>query len=429
MLAGRISHIPEYKNQVPTPKSTQVSLPESFAGNSEQSNNQELYFTALQNYNLARLSFTGVIKNSNTITGSAIGVIRSKDNNYRAHLAKCIDCRPENLSSIVGLHELNYVLGQLKPEQYNPHSSAFAVNLHSHTINSDGKLTVEELLNKMAHFANTKATTHPVYFSITNHNDLSGIYEMLNIISEKPETYKNLRIIPGIEFDTVYNNPDYFDRPVKLDIVAHGIDPYDTEFVKFVDDIAKNHRLFGEKYFKDLEQLGIYYSKEKKDEICNLSMSGGSEHFIGEVKRLVIEDLHQQIAQKPALKQQVNNVFNRYKEDQPVIPLGTLVKSFNNYQGQCGLAHPGKIDVRASLKDGKTPEEAISTLVKFFKSAGGAMGESYYQYPDSHYKKEQNKYHYNIENWLKFIDRLIEDNGLVKSGGIDNHGKSIYGRH
>ena len=61
------------------------------------------------------------------------------------------------------------------------------IDMHIHTVHSDGEYTVKEILKKCS-------DTNISVMSITDHNDLEGSKELLEI-----KNYPNIRKISGIE--------------------------------------------------------------------------------------------------------------------------------------------------------------------------------------------------------------------------------------
>ncbi len=129
----------------------------------------------------------------------------------------------------------------------------YRINLHMHTVNSDGKMTVKELLDKSAKYADevaekisytpdTVAKHAPFTIAITDHDTLEGCKEAVKIISENPEKYKNLRVILGCEM-TVENMmvPQKLKSPIPNHLLLHGINPFDTNLNAFLNT-RKNAR-------------------------------------------------------------------------------------------------------------------------------------------------------------------------------------------
>lgn len=74
--------------------------------------------------------------------------------------------------------------------------SLLGIDLHIHTTESDGFLTVEEVLS----IAFKRGLSH---ISITDHDTTLGLEKALSMVDKYP-----IKIIPGIEFNTIYNNEE-----------------------------------------------------------------------------------------------------------------------------------------------------------------------------------------------------------------------------
>lgn len=143
------------------------------------------------------------------------------DIEYKKALLKGLGENEDNysiLTSIVGREEL---LGFLKQNQVNGNiftplddfsnikNKNFKANMHIHTTNSDGLMSVEDLLELGSHYGNSIAKSQPnekFYIAITDHNTTNGNIEALRLIINNPEKYKNLKIILGVEASAMFNS-------------------------------------------------------------------------------------------------------------------------------------------------------------------------------------------------------------------------------
>lgn len=127
-------------------------------------------------------------------------------------------------------------------------AKTFRASMHMHTVHSDGKLTVKELLDKSAAYAdevfeanknnpNAKAKHAPFTIAITDHDTLESCKEAIKIIYDNPEKYKNLRVVLGAEM-TVENRMlgSELKSPVPIHMTTHGLNPYDTELNRLFND-------------------------------------------------------------------------------------------------------------------------------------------------------------------------------------------------
>ena len=173
--------------------------------------------------------------------------------------------KPELMQPIAGPEEFYSIVKSFsdKPEFYTPGKSLitdykdaydlsnvingnYRANLHIHTQYSDGKLTVKELLDKSAEYADKIAeknisegrcvSHNPFTIAITDHDTLEGCKEAVRIINQNPLKYKNLRVVLGCEL-TVENLmiPQKLKTPVPIHMLIHGINPFDPSLNSFLD--------------------------------------------------------------------------------------------------------------------------------------------------------------------------------------------------
>lgn len=130
---------------------------------------------------------------------------------------------PEALESVAGPDEFKSLLKKFTQKDFavgkyfkkiTPLKDAFEnilrglyrVNLHIHTVFSDGKLTLEDFLRQSFIYANKVAKENkpddlpPYTTAITDHNNVEGVKKAIASIASEPEKYKNLKFVAGCEF-------------------------------------------------------------------------------------------------------------------------------------------------------------------------------------------------------------------------------------
>lgn len=112
------------------------------------------------------------------------------------------------------------------------------VDLHMHTVYSDGTKTPLELLN-IVRSKNISA------FSITDHDNLDGLREMKKLVQEDdPE------LITGVELSSTYENVD-------MHILAYLFDIDNKELAEAIIRFQKNRNERGREMVNKLNELGI----------------------------------------------------------------------------------------------------------------------------------------------------------------------------
>ena len=176
-----------------------------------------------------------------------------QDVTYREQLMSNAGLNPRKqhtIRSIIGPQEIQQILQDYddKPEVFsvgenweNVHNGKIRANLHMHTTSSDGSLTVTELLDKAAEYANkvkreNPKTKEPFVVAITDHDTTEGISEAIKVISENPLKYENLRVILGVEI-TTFNNiaQNLTSSPTNTHVLVYGVDPNEFEFKEFIE--------------------------------------------------------------------------------------------------------------------------------------------------------------------------------------------------
>lgn len=190
-----------------------------------------------------------------------------EDITYRKSLIKGVsEVNVENLRPIIGPQEYKSILTEFSDsaihytpgttlntavkdgyELYGVQNRTFRASMHTHTVHSDGTMTVRELLDQSAKYADeveqslknnpdAKAKHAPFTIAITDHDTVEGCKEAVRIISENPEKYKNLRVVLGCEM-SVENRMlgDELKKPVEQHIVINAINPFDSELNQFLD--------------------------------------------------------------------------------------------------------------------------------------------------------------------------------------------------
>lgn len=291
-----------------------------------------------------------------------------EDVQYRQNLLKNAGMNPAEyykIRSIIGPQEIQsimknydndanlYSVGQ---NDENIKSGLLRANLHIHTQASDGRLTVEELLDKAADYANKAKGLQPEYkkepftIAITDHDTTDSVQKAIKIIAENPFKYRNLRVILGTEF-TTYNAiaPKVVDTPTNTHVLAYGIDPNEKIFKNFVDG-TKEKKLQLEKYMlKDANALGknIFDLKESKEfsnfidknllGICNHMESYLKTKYVlseivcknNEIKKLLKE---KNLSTNPQQLIKELDVYleEKYNRNKPIKPIQELPKFVND---------------------------------------------------------------------------------------------------
>ncbi len=113
-----------------------------------------------------------------------------------------------------------------------------AIDLHTHSMCSDGTYAVRELID----YANEKELAA---IALTDHDTVEGLDEAISYSKDK---YPNMEVVPGIEFSTVNDGKD-------VHIVGLYIDHHNEKFVRrlnaFIDSRTQRNIKMCEKLTKE----------------------------------------------------------------------------------------------------------------------------------------------------------------------------------
>lgn len=250
------------------------------------------------------------------------------------------------------------------------------IDLHLHTIASDGSFTSKELVQE----AKKKDLAA---IAITDHDTVAGVEEAIKAGEEM-----GVEVIAGIELTTYYQGQ-------RVDILGYYIDYRDQELLKIIDNLQNSRQIRAQKILDKLANLEI--ELDFKDLKAIAGDSGvGRPH----IARLMVEE---------GFVDDLQQAFDQYLEDggpayvsKYQLKPQDAIDLINGAGGVVVLAHPGVIDDLELVKDLITLE--------------GIQGiEAYY----SQHNQEQTDY------YLK----LASEYNLIITGGSDCHGPDVEDKY
>lgn len=275
----------------------------------------------------------------------------------------------EALRPIMGPDELTKFIqsNDKNPEIYTPSKNniingKIRANLHMHTTNSDGCVTVEERMNFAENYAKKHIKDGCMLIAITDHNTVLGAKSVVETLQKNRGKYNRgkynggkynkIKVIPGIEINSEYHNSKIVDSPVQIHVLTWCINPYD----KFLNK---------EFYKKDL-----------------------------------------------------NDKINRKIPDRD---FDWVISTMSKY-GIVGVAHPARYT--SFMKEKKYPY--ITEMLTRYKNltTNTPFTEGYYQSykvtsTGAHLGEEYDKY-------INYINSEAEKIGVNRTGSTDAHGGSIF---
>ncbi len=118
------------------------------------------------------------------------------------------------------------------------HEGKNAIDLHTHTMYSDGSLTPKELID-YAMFKGLKV------LAITDHDTVAGLDEAIEYAADK-----DIEFVPGVELSTEWRDKD-------IHIVGLDIDHKQEGFVNFLKDFVDSRDVRNEKMCRLLTEAGL----------------------------------------------------------------------------------------------------------------------------------------------------------------------------
>lgn len=156
-----------------------------------------------------------------------------------------INCSIQDLTSIAGPVELKNIITNLKPQHYEVGKN-FRANFHIHTNNSDGSLTPTEFLSKCKKWADNIAkdlkaddNLPPFSAAITDHDRVTSVKEVIALISQNPQKYKNFKFVSGCEF--LFHG--YKDPHPAFEAVGLGFNPFDKNLKPLMQGFSSNNHI------------------------------------------------------------------------------------------------------------------------------------------------------------------------------------------
>lgn len=376
-------------------------------------------------YNTKGLSFKGMAVNI------AIPQIITRPNSYHMKLAKALGIAAEKLSSILAPEELKEILRKAKPENFttgisfeNVLNGKFSINLHMHTQNSDGIIPVGELLEQSARYAQYRKSLgkqDPLIIAISDHDTLSGVKEAVKIIAGNSKKYKDIRLVPAIEFNTVYNSR-------QMETIGYCINPFDKGLNEFIDSNRRTNKEYlqgflSEKVNKWEESAGIPKDRQttldtvltqarERNVDCGRNLKdfgspGLIAGFTNALKSLFFErhwsfDGIDKFAKEHGLR------YGSFAINPGTPDLKTIAQILKDSScGFLGIAHPcrnfEKVDLRYVFPD--------------LKESGIEAVETNYQYPIV------GRYPKSFQDHVKLA---AEQSDMINTGGYDNHNDNIF---
>lgn len=201
------------------------------------------------------------------------------------------------------------------PSEENIQKGIYRANLHTHTLQSDGRVSVKHRLDSAQEHAEKHFKDGYMYIGITDHNTVLGAKDAVDVVQKNPDKYKNIKIVLGMETYTSFNSK-YSKSPVDIHVLNWCINPFDQflnrEFYKR-DDANKWNRWFPDRTF---EFAISYMSDYSIPAIAHPIRHGLSED---KYKKVYFDEMltkYKKLSKKPLIVEGYYQVYPRYFSDE-----------------------------------------------------------------------------------------------------------------
>ena len=178
---------------------------------------------------------------------------------YIKKLAQGVGCAADDLSAVMGLQELQEVLGTATKDDFLHPTKRF-INLHTHTTASDGHVPPEQYIDAVVAYQKKYLHGMPVIIALTDHDTLSGLPVALKTLAQKKP--KNIRFILGCELSTIYKHPQAV-RPIDFEVLAYGVNPFDEALTEKLKKQSQRRIKYLKKVFAAWQQMGCTTTVEE----------------------------------------------------------------------------------------------------------------------------------------------------------------------
>lgn len=249
-----------------------------------------------------------------------------------------------------------------------------SIDMHIHSINSDGQFQIDELVNKIKE-NNIKT------FSITDHDNIESVNQIIKT------NLTNLEFYNGVEISSIYKN-------IKMHILGYDFIPT-IEMENLIKEIQVKRK---ERCLEIIEMLyrkyGVIIPNDMIKKILDHKVVG---------KPHIVEALYQL-----GYGSDNREIFDYYLKDYDSktryeVELDSVIKVIKSANGKVILAHPKEIENRYHIN-------IDSILPKLIEE--GIDGIEVY-----------NSIH-NLEDIERYLS-LVKKNDLLISGGSDYHGPFV----
>lgn len=249
------------------------------------------------------------------------------------------------------------------------------IDLHTHTIYSDGSLSVKELIDN--------AIDNDVKIvSITDHDTIEGLSEYKNNCLRG-----NILVVPGVEFST---DTYYLDKKTKIHLLGYGYDVDNFLVTKVLDNLYHRRYNDNKEYVEKLINKYSYLSNEYFLDFDYGKYGWLYKKILSHISNYLSEEKYRELREFLVSNKPIYNKYNESVED--------MIYLMHSCNGYAVLAHPQEYCL-SKLE--------LNELVKYLSDIGLDGIETYHINSNS----EDRKYYHELANKYS----------LYETGGSDFH--------
>lgn len=251
------------------------------------------------------------------------------------------------------------------------------IDLHTHTIYSDGEYTPDEVINQ-ARGQNIGT------IAITDHDNVNGLKTI------DYDKYDDIRVLPGVELTAKVDKG-------RMHILGYLIDFYNKELNAFLRTVKENNINNLKNIVEYLKFLNITFKPEELEAIYTRPGNIGRP----DLAKLLIKYGYVETVQE-AFDKYLIEAFNKSRCKNKGYPFDVILSMIKNSNGISILAHPTSLELNH-----EELEELLRDMIKC-----GLMGLE--------------TYHPNVpDEEREFLMDMVEKYNLLYSVGSDFHGEHV----
>ncbi len=252
------------------------------------------------------------------------------------------------------------------------------IDLHTHSIYSDGEKTPAELL-ELAYQKGLK------YYAITDHDYIKGSKELVSL------PHDNITLYSGVEMNTKVSKG-------QMHILGYNIDLDNQELNETLEELRLiSHKNINTYLHILKDEFNITFTKEEIDDLFSAKGNIGRP----ELGKLLIKNNYVKTMDE-AFDKYLNYVYECIRDTKKTLTKEEIIRLINNAGGIAVLAHPWSL---------KLTDEELYKEIAYLKSIG--------------LKGIELIHSNNTDEQRSYYQTLAQEFALITTGGTDYHGPNV----